>query len=81
LRRAAIVSALRTPIGAFGGALRPLSAAALCVHVIQAVLKRSKLDPARIDEVIVAQSYSSSEAPCLGRFGALAADLPIEVPG
>jgi len=76
-----MVSALRTPIGAFGGALRPLSAAALCAHVIQSVLERSKLDPARIDEVIVAQSYSSSEAPCLGRFGALAAGLPIEVPG
>jgi acetyl-CoA C-acetyltransferase len=76
-----MVSALRTPIGTFGGALRPLSAAALCVHVVQSVLKRTKLDPARIDEVIVAQSYSSSEAPCLGRFGALAAGLPIEVPG
>mgnify|MGYP003347069631 CR=1 FL=1 len=32
-------------------------------------------------EVIVAQSYASSEAPCLGRYGALAADLPLEVPG
>jgi len=81
LRRAAIVSALRTPIGAFGGALRPLSAADLCVLVVQSVLKRTNLDPARIDEVIVAQSYASSEAPCLGRFGALAAGLPIEVPG
>jgi acetyl-CoA C-acetyltransferase len=81
MRRAAIVSALRTPIGAFGGALRPLTAADLSVHVIQAVLERSKFDPARIDEVIVAQSYGSSEAPCLGRFGALAAGLPVEVPG
>ncbi len=81
MRRAAIVSALRTPIGAFGGALRPLTASGLAVRVIQAVLGRSKIDPARIDEVIVAQSYASSEAPCLGRFGALEAGLPIEVPG
>jgi acetyl-CoA C-acetyltransferase len=72
---------LRTPIGAFGGALRPLTASGLAVRVIQAVLGRSKIDPARIDEVIVAQSYASSEAPCLGRFGALEAGLPIEVPG
>jgi acetyl-CoA C-acetyltransferase len=34
-----------------------------------------------VDEVIVAQSYASSEAPCLGRYAALAADLPLEVPG
>ncbi len=81
MRRAAIVSALRTPIGAFGGALRPLTASGLAVRVIRAVLGRSKIDPARIDEVIVAQSYASSEAPCLGRFGALEAGLPIEVPG
>jgi acetyl-CoA C-acetyltransferase len=72
---------LRTPIGAFGGALRPLTASGLAVRVIRAVLGRSKIDPARIDEVIVAQSYASSEAPCLGRFGALEAGLPIEVPG
>jgi acetyl-CoA C-acetyltransferase len=72
---------LRTPIGAFGGVLRPLTASALAVRVIQAVLGRAKLDPARIDEIIVAQSYASSEAPCLGRFSALDAGLPIEVPG
>jgi acetyl-CoA C-acetyltransferase len=34
-----------------------------------------------VDEVIVSQSYASSEAPCMGRYAALAAGLPIEVPG
>jgi len=81
LRRAAIVSPLRTPIGSFGGALRTLTAAQLAVHVIRSVLDKTGLDGARIDEVIVAQSYSSSEAPCMGRYAALAAGLPIEVPG
>jgi acetyl-CoA C-acetyltransferase len=81
MRRAAIVSPLRTPIGGFGGTLRPLSADQLAVAVIQALLERSAIDPGRIDEVIVAQSYASSDAPCLGRYAALAAGLPIEVPG
>ena len=81
MRRAAIVCPLRTPIGSFGGALRALTADQLAVHVIQALLERTALDGAIIDEVIVSQSYSSSEAPCLGRYAALAAGLPLEVPG
>jgi acetyl-CoA C-acetyltransferase len=81
MRRAAVVSPLRTPVGTFGGALRPLTADQLAVHVIQAVLARTGLSHTAIDEVIVAQSYASSEAPCLGRYAALAAGLPLEVPG
>jgi acetyl-CoA C-acetyltransferase len=72
---------VRTPVGAFGGMLRPLTADQLAVHVIRAALQRSRLAAERVDEVIVAQSYASSEAPCLGRYAALAADLPLEVPG
>jgi acetyl-CoA C-acetyltransferase len=81
LRRAAVVAPLRTPVGSFGGSLRPLTADQLTTHIIEAVLRRSAIDCASIDEVIVAQSYSSSESPCLGRYGALAAGLPLEVPG
>ena len=39
------------------------------------------MDPARIEDVAFAQSYANSEAPCVGRWVALAADLPIAVPG
>ena len=81
MRRAAIVAPVRTPVGAFGGMLRPLTADQLAVHVMRAVLQRSGLPAERVDEVIVAQSYASSEAPCLGRYAALAADLPLDVPG
>jgi acetyl-CoA C-acetyltransferase len=49
--------------------------------VIQAVVARSGVDPARIDDVVFAQSYANSEAPCIGRWAALAAGLPIGVPG
>jgi acetyl-CoA C-acetyltransferase len=81
VRRAALVSPLRTAVGSFGGSLRPLTAEQLAVQVIEAVLQRTGLAGADVDEVVVAQSYQSSEAPCLGRYAALAAGLPLEVPG
>src|SRR5690606_29565213 len=81
MRRAAIVSPLRTPVGAFGGTLRPVPAEDLAATVLKALVERSGVDPGRIDDVAFAQSYANSEAPCIGRWAALHAGLPIEVPG
>ncbi|MFJ9562856.1 acetyl-CoA C-acetyltransferase [Streptomyces fuscichromogenes] len=81
MRRAAIVAPLRTPVGRFGGALRPVPAEDLAATVIRAVIDRSGINPDRIDDVAFAQSYANSEAPCIGRWAALHAGLPIEVPG
>lgn len=81
MRRAAIVTPVRTPVGAFGGALRTVPVESLAAHVIRAVLERSGADPERIDDVVMAQSYPNGETPCTGRWAALEANLPIEVPG
>jgi acetyl-CoA C-acetyltransferase len=81
VRRAAIVAPARTAVGAFGGALRSVGVEHLGAAVIQAVLQRSGLDPARVEDVVMAQSYPSGEAPCIGRWAALQAGLPVEVPG
>ncbi|CAN7478613.1 acetyl-CoA C-acetyltransferase [Variovorax sp. LjRoot290] len=81
MRRAAIVSPLRTAVGAFGGSLKPLPADQLASAVLKALVARSGIDPERIDEVVMAQSYANSEAPCLGRYAALDAGLPVAVPG
>ncbi|AUW57801.1 acetyl-CoA C-acyltransferase [Sphingobium sp. SCG-1] len=81
MRRAAIVSPLRTPIGGFGGALRDVPVETLGSLVVNAILERTGLDPARIEDVCFAQSYANSETPCVGRWIALEAGLPIEVPG
>ena len=81
MRRAAIVAPLRTPVGTFGGALRPLRAEDLAARVTRAVVEASGVDPALIEDVVFAQSYANSEAPCIGRWVALHADLPISVPG
>lgn len=80
-RRAAIVAPLRTAVGKFLGTLSPLTAEELAAEAIKAVVAKSGIDPARIDDVAFAQSYANSEAPCIGRWAALAAGLPIEVPG
>ena len=81
MKRAAIVCPLRTAVGAFGGSLRPLRAEDLAARVIEAVVERSAVDPAAIEDVVFAQSYANSEAPCIGRWAALHANLPISVPG
>jgi acetyl-CoA C-acetyltransferase len=81
MRRAAIVSPVRTPVGKFLGALSGVPVETLSAHVVKAVVERSGIDPALIEDVVFAQSYANSETPCVGRWAALAAGLPIEVPG
>jgi acetyl-CoA C-acetyltransferase len=81
MRRAVIVSPLRTAVGTFGGTLRPVPAEELATVAIKAVLERSGIDPERVDDVVFAQSYANSEAPCIGRWAALNAGMPLGVPG
>lgn len=81
MKRAAIVSPLRTPVGAYGGALRGIPVEELGATVARAIVQRTGLDPARIDDVVFAQSYASGETPCTGRWVALQAGFPIEVAG
>ncbi len=81
MRRAAIVTPVRTPVGTFGGSLRPVPVEELAATTVRAVVARSGIDPARIDDVVFAQSYASSETPCVGRWAALQAGLPVSVPG
>ena len=80
-RRAAIVAPMRTPVGTFGGSLRDVPVEELAAGVIKAVVARSGVDPELIDDVCLAQAYANAETPCVGRWAALHADLPITVPG
>ena len=81
LRRAAIVSPVRTPVGKFQGALASMTAGDLGAVILKALVARAKIDPEKIDDVVFAQGYGNGEAPCIARWSALAADLPITVPG
>ena len=80
-RRVAIVSPLRTPVGKFGGTLAPLDAGQLGAVILKALMDRSGIDPARVDDVVFSQGYGSGEAPAIGHWSWLAAGLPLEVPG
>lgn len=81
MRRAAIVNPLRTPVGKYLGTLKDFNAEDLGALVIRALMEQTKVDPERIEEVVFAQGYPGGEAPCIGRWAALAADLPLHVSG
>ena len=81
LRRAAIVSPIRTAVGKYLGALSSVTAGDLGAIVLKALVQRTSIDPERIDDVIFAQGYANGEAPCIARWSALAADLPLRTPG
>ena len=81
MRRAAIVNPVRTPVGAFGGALRAVPVETLGGIVAKETVKRSGVDPKLVEDVVFGQSYANSETPCVGRWIALDAGFPIEVPG
>ena len=81
MKRAAIVCPIRTPVGKFLGTLAPITAGDLGAVILTALVERTRIDPERIDDVIFAQGYGNGEAPCIARWSALAAGLPISVPG
>ncbi|MGE0418733.1 MAG: acetyl-CoA C-acetyltransferase [Acetobacteraceae bacterium] len=71
-----IVSAARTPVGSFGGALSSLPAAALGAVALQAAFARAKLDAGDIDEVILGQVLTAGEGQNPARQAARQAGLP-----
>lgn len=75
-----IVDAIRTPIGRMGGALKDVPAEELACLVIKELIKRNKLDPSILDEVIIGQTKISADAPNVARTAALLANIPVEVP-
>jgi acetyl-CoA C-acetyltransferase len=80
MRRAAIVNPVRTPVGAFGGALRPVPVETLGGIVAKETLKRSGLDPKLVEDVVFAQSYANSETPCVGRWLPSTPGFPLKFP-
>jgi acetyl-CoA C-acetyltransferase len=81
LRRAAIVAPIRTAVGKFGGALSSMTAGQLGAIILKALIERTKIDPAKVDDVIFAQGYGNGEAPCISHWSWLLAGFPEEVPG
>jgi len=75
-----IVGAVRTPIGAFGGAFQEVSAVDLGRIAVTGLLERSGLDPQRVDEVIMGNVLSAGLGQNPARQMAMGAGIPKEVP-
>ena len=81
MRDVVICEPVRTPIGRYGGSLKPLTAADLGEVALRGLLERTGLDPAAVDDVILGNCYPNGEAPAIGRVVALNSGLPVTVPG
>lgn len=75
-----IVSALRTPIGSFGGSLASLSATALGAKAIEGVLHTANIPADAIQEVFMGNVVSANLGQAPARQAALGAGLPFHVP-
>jgi len=73
-----ITSALRTAIGTFNGSLKNMQAHNLGAIVIKENIKKSKLKPEEIDEVIMGQVLTSASGQNPARQSAIQAEIPIE---
>jgi acetyl-CoA C-acetyltransferase len=78
--RVVILSAVRTPIGAFGGALKDVPAARLGEVAARAAVERAGLSPADVDEVIFGCARQAGVGPNVARQVAWRTDVPVERP-
>lgn len=82
LQDALIIDALRTPFGKYGGALRDVRPDDLAAHAIRALLDRTKIDPAAVDDLFLGDANQAGEDNRnVARMAALLAGMPVEVPG
>lgn len=79
LREVVIVSAVRTPIGSFGGSLAAVPAPRLGAVAIQEALKRAGIQPDQVDEVIMGNVLTAGEGQAPARQAAIYAGLPTSV--
>ena len=75
-----ILSAVRTPVGRYGGALKTLNSGHLGAIAIKEAIQRAGISPDQVDEVILGEVRQSTESSNAARVAALRAGLPETVP-
>jgi acetyl-CoA C-acetyltransferase len=75
-----IVSAMRTPIGSFGGILSPFTAIQLGGFALKGALEKAGIPATEVQEVIMGNVVSSNLGQAPARQAALAAGIPDTVP-
>src|SRR5258708_17867631 len=76
-----MLSACRTPIGAFGGVFKDMSAVELGAIVIREAVARAGVPPADVGDAVMGCVLQAGAGMNVARQAALKAGLPIEVPG
>jgi acetyl-CoA C-acetyltransferase len=76
-----IISAVRTPVGKYMGALRDVEAYDLASLVLNEALRRAGIQPDQVDEVIMGQSYQNGEYVNIARMALLKGGWPDTIPG
>lgn len=80
MREVFIVSAVRTPIGSFGGALSEVTAPKLGAAAITAALQKAGIDPSAVNEVLFGNVVSANLGQAPSRQAAIFAGIPNSVP-
>ncbi|WP_119270705.1 acetyl-CoA C-acetyltransferase [Taklimakanibacter deserti] len=75
-----IVSAARTPVGSFNGALSSVPAHTLGATALKAAMARAKVEAKEVDEVILGQILTAGQGQNPARQAAIAAGIPVESP-
>jgi len=78
MKEAVIVSAVRTPLGAFNGSLAPLGATELGGRAIAEAVRRAGIDPAQVNEVLMGQVLPCGYGQNPAKQAAVKAGLPPE---
>jgi acetyl-CoA C-acetyltransferase len=80
MKEVVIVSAARTPVGRFGGALKEVSAVKLGALAVQEALKRGQVSPGQVDEVILGNVLQAGQGQNPARQVVIHSGIPQEVP-
>ncbi len=80
MKEVVIVSAVRTAVGSYGKSLKDVSAVKLGAVVVEEALKRAKVDPEKVDEVIFGNVLQAGLGQNVARQVSMAAGIPKEVP-
>jgi acetyl-CoA C-acetyltransferase len=75
-----ILSAVRTPVGRYGGALKNINSSFLASIVLKEAVKRAGITQAQVNEVILGEVRQSTESSNVARVAALRAGIPENVP-
>lgn len=80
MRNVVIASAVRTPIGSFGGALAPLSAVDLGIVTAKEAIQRAGIKPEDVEDVVIGAVLTGAQGQGVARQISVGTGIPVEVP-